>query len=49
MALPLQTWLAGNTASDSLIAAAMLYHVDLFRFALTGVRPMLIILPQSYS
>ena len=28
MALPLQTWLAGNTASDLLIAAAMLYHVD---------------------
>jgi len=33
MAVPLQTWLAGNTASDLLIAAAMLYHVDLFRFA----------------
>ena len=33
MALPLQTWLAGSTASDLLIAAAMLYHVDLFRLA----------------
>ena len=33
MTLSLQTWLAGNTASDLLIAAAMLYHVDLFRFA----------------
>jgi hypothetical protein len=30
MALPLQTWLAGSTASDLLIAAAMLYHVDCF-------------------
>ena len=29
---PLQTWLAGNTASDLLIAVAMLYHVDLVYF-----------------
>ena len=29
----LQTWLIGNTASDLLIAAAMLYHVNPFRFA----------------
>ena len=29
----LQTWLIGNTASDLLIAAAMLYHVNRFRFA----------------
>lgn len=45
LALPLQTWLAGNTASDLLIAAAMLYHVDRLRFAL-GIRPMLIAFTQ---
>ena len=44
-AVSLQTWLIGNTASDLLIAAAMLYHVILFRFAQIAVRSMLIILP----
>jgi len=32
-AVSLQTWLIGNTVSDLLIAAAMLYHVNPFRFA----------------
>ena len=31
-AVSLQTWLIGNTVSDLLIAGAMLYHVNPFRF-----------------
>ena len=30
MAVPLQTWLIGSTISDMLIAASMLYYVNLF-------------------